>query len=449
MRSTLSPRCYAEVTCFTARGATCSLAWSTVRRAVGQAQRTRVDGDDRRDRPGPDGGLCHCFAPPASPRSSCWSRRSRVSWSRIRRSAQRSIEFLHRAHRHPRRLRARPSRTGSRTACSRSSSSRSPVELQYELTRGELRSFRRKAIQPAIAAAGGVVVPIAVYLAIAGGKRRGSGVAGPDRHRHRLRARGARRLRPGSARGLRVFLLALAILDDIVGIVFIAVLFATDVNIGMLALALLAVVAFAILSRVLDTRARPFDRGRCWCSSRSRPGCSFSHRGCTPPSRACCWGSRWRRARRCVVRHAIEPWVNVVVLPVFAFSAALVADPAGGGIRAVAGVLGHPGRPPGRQDRRHRRRRLGGAAVRRRAAATRSWRSATSSPPGRSAASGSRSRCCWPTSRSKAIRSCATRRSSVCSRDRSSRSCSPRALVSWRARHHRRLAAATASEVPA
>lgn len=42
------------------------------------------------------------------------------------------------------------------------------MELVYELTRGELNSMRR-ALQPAIAAAGGVIVPIAVYLFLAGG----------------------------------------------------------------------------------------------------------------------------------------------------------------------------------------------------------------------------------------------------------------------------------------
>lgn len=41
------------------------------------------------------------------------------------------------------------------------------VELQFELTNGQLASPKR-AIQPAIAAAGGVLVPIAIYLAIAG-----------------------------------------------------------------------------------------------------------------------------------------------------------------------------------------------------------------------------------------------------------------------------------------
>ena len=42
------------------------------------------------------------------------------------------------------------------------------VELQFELTSGDLNSAR-KAIQPAIAAAGGVLVPIAIYLALAWG----------------------------------------------------------------------------------------------------------------------------------------------------------------------------------------------------------------------------------------------------------------------------------------
>ena len=41
------------------------------------------------------------------------------------------------------------------------------IELRHELTHGELDS-PRKAVQPAIAATGGVLVPIPVYLLIAG-----------------------------------------------------------------------------------------------------------------------------------------------------------------------------------------------------------------------------------------------------------------------------------------
>ena len=63
-------------------------------------------------------------------------------------------------------------------------------------------------------------------------------------------------------------------------------------------------------------------------------------------------------------RHAMEPWINGVVLPIFAFSAALVVIPAGVAERAVAGAVGHPGRASGRQGHRHRRRRLAVAAHR-------------------------------------------------------------------------------------
>src|SRR5690606_6855968 len=42
------------------------------------------------------------------------------------------------------------------------------IELRHELTHGELNSLH-KAVQPAIAAAGGVLVPIGIYLLIAGG----------------------------------------------------------------------------------------------------------------------------------------------------------------------------------------------------------------------------------------------------------------------------------------
>jgi len=48
------------------------------------------------------------------------------------------------------------------------------VELQFELTNGQLNSAR-KALQPAIAAAGGVIVPIAVYLAFAWGTESADG----------------------------------------------------------------------------------------------------------------------------------------------------------------------------------------------------------------------------------------------------------------------------------
>lgn len=199
------------------------------------------------------------------------------------------------------------------------------VELQYELTRGELRSFR-KAIQPAIAAAGGVLVPIAVYVAITAGSGVESGWPIPTATDIAFALGVLAVFGRGLPASVRVFLLALAILDDIVGIVFIAVLFATDVNIGMLALALLAVVGFAILSRVLDTRARPLVMLLLLLLAVTTWLLVLGS-GVHATIAGVLLGLAMAQGPALRVRHAIEPWVNAIVLPVFAFSAALVPIP--------------------------------------------------------------------------------------------------------------------------
>ncbi|MET0829412.1 MAG: Na+/H+ antiporter NhaA [Microbacterium sp.] len=199
------------------------------------------------------------------------------------------------------------------------------VELQYELTRGELRSLRR-AIQPAIAAAGGVVIPIAVYLAVTAGSGVESGWPVPTATDIAFALGVLAVFGRGLPATVRVFLLALAILDDIVGIVFIAVLFATDVNIGMLALALLAVVAFAILSRMLDTRARVLVAFLLVILAVATWVLVLAS-GVHATIAGVLLGLAMAQGPALRVRHAIEPWVNAVVLPIFAFMAALVPIP--------------------------------------------------------------------------------------------------------------------------
>ena len=199
------------------------------------------------------------------------------------------------------------------------------VELQYELTSGELRSFRR-AIQPAIAAAGGVVVPIAVYLAFTAGSGVEAGWPVPTATDIAFALGVLAVFGRGLPATVRVFLLALAILDDIVGIVFIAVLFATDVNIGMLALALLAVVAFAILSRMLDTRARTVIAIILVILALATWVLVLAS-GVHATIAGVLLGLAMAQSPALRVRHAIEPWVNGIVLPVFAFMAALVPIP--------------------------------------------------------------------------------------------------------------------------
>jgi NhaA family Na+:H+ antiporter len=202
------------------------------------------------------------------------------------------------------------------------------VELQYELTRGELRSLRT-ALQPAIAAAGGVIVPIAIYLAVTAGSGVESGWPIPTATDIAFALGVLAVFGRGLPSAVRVFLLALAILDDIVGIVFIAVLFATDVDFGALALALVAVIAFAILSRSLDTRARVVVIALLVVLAAATWVLVLAS-GVHATIAGVALGLAMAQSPALRVRHAIEPWINGLILPIFAFSAALVPIPAVG-----------------------------------------------------------------------------------------------------------------------
>ena len=200
------------------------------------------------------------------------------------------------------------------------------VELQYELTNGQLDSAR-KALQPAIAATGGVLVPIAVYAVMASGSDATAGWPIPTATDIAFALGVLAVFGRGLPSALRIFLLALAILDDIVGIVFIAVLFTSDVDFAALGAAAVAVVAFGILSRQLDSRARvPVAIALVALAIATWVLVYLSGVHATIAGVVLGLAMAQRPALR--VRHELEPWVNVIVLPVFAFSAALVPIPA-------------------------------------------------------------------------------------------------------------------------
>lgn len=200
------------------------------------------------------------------------------------------------------------------------------VELQFELTNGELNSAR-KAMQPAIAAAGGVIVPIVIFLIVSAGTDSARGWPIPTATDIAFALGVLAVFGKGLPSGIRIFLLALAILDDIVGIVFIAVLFTADVNLVMLGLAAVAVVLFGILSRQLDTRVRvPIAVVLVVLGIATWVFVYESGVHATIAGVALGLAMAQHPAMR--VRHALEPWVNGLVLPLFAFSAALVVIPA-------------------------------------------------------------------------------------------------------------------------
>jgi Na+:H+ antiporter, NhaA family len=198
------------------------------------------------------------------------------------------------------------------------------IELQFELTSGQLNSVR-KALQPAIGAAGGVLLPIAIYLAFAMGTESASGWPIPTATDIAFALGVLAVFGRGLPTALRVFLLALAILDDIIGIIFIAVLFTTDVDFAMLGAAALAVVGFGVLSRQIDSRRVPIIVALVILGIATWVFVYLSGVHATIAGVALGLAMSQQPALR--TRHVLEPWVNGLVLPIFAFAAALVVIP--------------------------------------------------------------------------------------------------------------------------
>ena len=126
------------------------------------------------------------------------------------------------------------------------------LEIKYELVNGDLRDPRTAAL-PIIAAVGGMVVPAGLYLALnpptsAGGAGWGIPMATDIAFAVGVLGILGRRI-PSAA---RLFLLTLAIVDDIGAIVVIAVFYTSDLSLGWLvvALGLLAAMAIARMLRI-------------------------------------------------------------------------------------------------------------------------------------------------------------------------------------------------------
>jgi NhaA family Na+:H+ antiporter len=127
------------------------------------------------------------------------------------------------------------------------------LEIKRELTSGELNDPRKAAL-PALAALGGMIVPAAIYLAFNAGSTAADGwgipVATDIAFAVAVVALVGPRL-PGAA---KIFLLTLAIVDDVGGIIVIALFYTDDLSLGWLLLALLGLVAVFTCQR-MDIRA--------------------------------------------------------------------------------------------------------------------------------------------------------------------------------------------------
>jgi NhaA family Na+:H+ antiporter len=123
------------------------------------------------------------------------------------------------------------------------------MEIKYEVLRGHLSSWKKAAL-PAIAALGGSIVPVGIYILFNHGTAGAHGWGIPMATDIAF-AVGVLALLPSISDELRVFLLALAIVDDIAAIVVIAIFYSQGIYLTSLLIAAGLLLLIIIGQRVL------------------------------------------------------------------------------------------------------------------------------------------------------------------------------------------------------
>lgn len=119
------------------------------------------------------------------------------------------------------------------------------LELKREFVAGDLRDPKRAAV-PVFAAVGGMLVPAAIYLAFAASTApKGWAIPTATDIAFALAVLAVISTHLPSA--LRTFLLTLAVVDDLLAIIVIALFYTDDLQLGFLALALIPLAAFGLL----------------------------------------------------------------------------------------------------------------------------------------------------------------------------------------------------------
>lgn len=132
------------------------------------------------------------------------------------------------------------------------------LEIKRELLTGELSSVRKAAL-PAFAALGGMVVPALIYLVVTAGDPNAiKGWAIPTATDIAFALGVLALVGPRVPASLKVFLLALAIIDDLGAVLIIAFFYTADLSAQALALAAIGAVGLIALNRSGVNRTAPY-----------------------------------------------------------------------------------------------------------------------------------------------------------------------------------------------
>ena len=123
------------------------------------------------------------------------------------------------------------------------------LEIKSELVVGDLRDPRVAAL-PAIGALGGMVTPALIYVAVTAGTAATNGWGVPMATDIAFAVGVLALLGPMVPQRLKLFLLTLAIVDDIGAILVIAVFYTTSIQFGWLTLAIALVVLMIVMTRL-------------------------------------------------------------------------------------------------------------------------------------------------------------------------------------------------------
>ncbi|GAA1481486.1 Na+/H+ antiporter NhaA [Gordonia sinesedis] len=199
------------------------------------------------------------------------------------------------------------------------------VELKHEFVAGALRDPRRAGV-PIVAAIAGMVVPALFYLAIVGpldpDGMRGWAIPAATDIAFALAVLAI--FGRGLPIALRTFLLTLAVVDDLLGIIIIATVYTETIDIVMLVGALAVIAVFAVLVRMRRPRwwlllPVAFVAWGLMHASGVHATVAGVLLGFAVPATVLFGESRPRTDS---FDDAVRPWSSTLVLPLFAFAAA-------------------------------------------------------------------------------------------------------------------------------
>ena len=199
------------------------------------------------------------------------------------------------------------------------------LEIKREFLDGQLSTWPRR-ILPGIAAAGGMIVPALIYVAMNAGEPANlRGWAIPTATDIAFALGVLMLLGPRVPVSLKVFLTALAIIDDLGAVTIIALLYTDDLSVLYVALAAALVVALYGLNRAGVTRLAPYlILGALLWLFVLKSGVHATLAGVvlalTIPLRTSRGKPDDAQSPLHGLEHAVQPWVAYLVVPAFGFA---------------------------------------------------------------------------------------------------------------------------------